>query len=655
MQGSELEIIEVWDDVIVVEVSDVVIEVAVAEDVIEVVVGEGALTTAWGSITGTLGNQRDLQEALDEKADADDLGALALKDAADWDDDIANKPSSFPPAAHDHDDRYYTEAETDSLLSGKSDVGHTHDDRYYTEAETDTLLSGKSDTDHTHDDRYYTEGETDSLLAGKSDTGHTHDDRYYTEAEVDTALAGKQDVLTFDNVPAAGSTNPVTSDGIKLALDDKAAVIVCGVSGAPAAFSDGAPAPVVDLTVEIEPVQSGTGDPSPTNIRPITGWTGCNVVKSRVFTPNQFVKNGNFESTNNWTRLRTTVSVENNVIKMQGNGTNAVNGIYQNLSTIDAFNHIFFATGDVKGDTAVAFHITINYGIANATNIITSGTTSTSWETFNGIMRFGQQSSYGFGYRFVTQTSQERIPDDSYVYLKNAMIIDLTELFGEQVAEQILAMEQAEYGAGISVIKGFFPEEYYPTNNDTSPENDGQGSLYPISWQSEAGTVYGGSLDVTTGILSVDRETVTVTNCESIGSANLAKILAAGITPKPLDNDTVTGTITSYLKSYSRNEMVTDTSIVGILCTSSGTLYIRIANFTTKEEYDAYLTMNPLQVVYELVTPVTYQLDPTELSTLLGQNTISADTGPVTLRYRADTKLYIDGKFAELQALILEN
>lgn len=36
---------------------------------------------------------------------------------------------------------------------------------------------------------------------------------------IDTALAGKQDTLTFDNTPTEGSSNPVTSDGIKQAID----------------------------------------------------------------------------------------------------------------------------------------------------------------------------------------------------------------------------------------------------------------------------------------------------------------------------------------------------------------------------------------------------------------------------------------------------
>lgn len=35
-----------------------------------------------------------------------------------------------------------------------------------------------------------------------------------------TFLAGKQNTLTFDSAPTAGSTNPVTSGGIRTALND---------------------------------------------------------------------------------------------------------------------------------------------------------------------------------------------------------------------------------------------------------------------------------------------------------------------------------------------------------------------------------------------------------------------------------------------------
>lgn len=158
--------------------------------------GGGGGDAVWGSITGTLSNQIDLQSALnakqntltfdttptaastnpvtsggiktalDAKANSADLGDLAEKDQAAWSTDISGIPSTFPPSTHNHDDRYYTESETDTLLSGKSN------------------------------------------------TGHNHDDRYYTETEVNTALAGKQNTLSWDTAPTSGGTNPMTSGAI---------------------------------------------------------------------------------------------------------------------------------------------------------------------------------------------------------------------------------------------------------------------------------------------------------------------------------------------------------------------------------------------------------------------------------------------------------
>ena len=42
--------------------------------------------------------------------------------SAAWD-AITGKPATFPPSAHTHDDRYYTETEVDSLLAGKQAAG----------------------------------------------------------------------------------------------------------------------------------------------------------------------------------------------------------------------------------------------------------------------------------------------------------------------------------------------------------------------------------------------------------------------------------------------------------------------------------------------------------------------------------------------------
>ena len=82
--------------------------------------GSGAAT--WGSISGTLANQTDLKNALDAKANTADLGDLADHDQVDYETEVTNKPNTFPPATHIHDDRYYTESETDALLDEKASV-----------------------------------------------------------------------------------------------------------------------------------------------------------------------------------------------------------------------------------------------------------------------------------------------------------------------------------------------------------------------------------------------------------------------------------------------------------------------------------------------------------------------------------------------------
>ena len=48
-------------------------------------------------------------------------------------------------------------------------------------------------------------------------------------------------------------------------------------SGNPVSFVTDLARPLSRLVASFLPVQSGTGDPSPENVRPITGWTGLNV------------------------------------------------------------------------------------------------------------------------------------------------------------------------------------------------------------------------------------------------------------------------------------------------------------------------------------------------------------------------------------------
>ncbi|MBQ2438002.1 MAG: hypothetical protein II265_07945, partial [Clostridia bacterium] len=52
------------------------------------------------------------------------------------------------------------------------------------------------------------------------------------------------------------------------------------VTGNPISVSDALAKPAESLVIEILPQQSGSGDPSPDNVRPIIGWTGVNVQRT---------------------------------------------------------------------------------------------------------------------------------------------------------------------------------------------------------------------------------------------------------------------------------------------------------------------------------------------------------------------------------------
>lgn len=99
-------------------------------------------------------------------------------------------------------------------------------------------------------------------------------------------------------------------------------------------------------------------------------------------------------------------------------------------------------------------------------------------------------------------------------------------------------------------------------------------TTYAVDWISEAGTVYGGTLDVVSGVLTVDRANIPSYNGETITEPWLSSMdeYTPGATP-------TTGA----------------------------------------------------QVVYKLATPLIYQLTPQEVKSLLGVNNIWSDSGDVTV------------------------
>ena len=167
------------------------------------------------------------------------------------------------------------------------------------------------------------------------------------------------------------------------------------------------------------------------------------------------------------------------------------------------------------------------------------------------------------------------------------------------------------------------------------------GTTYPIPLGQ---TVYGGTLDVTTGKLTVDRAMVdlgakkwytstaagrtrfraSITDIECISSPNVRAPMLCSAYKTETANNTYTGKQGISLQQNAADVYVYDP---------------QTESMTTAEFKSA---MSGVQLVYKLATPQTYQLTPTEVTTLLGDNTIWADTGNTEVEYRADTKLYIN-------------
>ena len=72
-----------------------------------------------------------------------------------------------------------------------------------------------------------------------------------------------------------------------------------------------------------------------------------------------------------------------------------------------------------------------------------------------------------------------------------------------------------------------------------------------------------------------------------------------------------------------------------------------ITDETTIEAFKAWLAENPVTIAYMTATPQEIQLTPTQITALIGNNTIWSDAdGSMTIEYPADTKTYINNLIA---------
>lgn len=326
------------------------------------------------------------------------------------------------------------------------------------------------------------------------------------------------------------------------------------VTGSPVVITDGAEDMAVEaMFVAIHPMQSGSGDPSPDNIRTISGYNHCAI------------------SVHGKNLYDDTKNVTGHLNRSDGTV------VEDSSDTTQVTEYI-----EVDGDFLITGHIFSMYD--------TSGI-----ETVNVC-----------------------------IYDKNKEFVRYTLVYFDQ---------SGDGSAVISIEDGEKYVRYIITSKNINNNNYRfySARIYSVSWYSYAGTVYGGTLDVTTGLLTVDMAVKTVTAPTNIRRNNATQYYI-------LESEfpgirTITGQQASII---SDKFIATDqTSLPGGVFQNNANVRINTIN-----SYDSAAAMledvGDIQICYPLAEPVTYQLAATEVQTLLGDNTISANCGDVTVSYHSD-------------------
>lgn len=390
--------------------------------------------------------------------------------------------------------------------------------------------------------------------------------------------------------------------------------VVKTVTAAIVHIKDALAGPAQNVTIAIQPVQAGSGDPSPDNVRPISGWTGANVYNDPAHGGliwwNQTVYDVLITAGG-------TTTISDGIVSVHPTGSS---NRLRALSTAVIAGHKYFEAVTIKsdGEHSVGFQ---NYLFPG-----TLKTASASWTVLEDI-----QTAASTGNPYVQLYSVSNT--DYQIKQGSFMFFDLTEMFGA-----------GKEPATVQEFRALFPKESYAYNEGepmtVSAVNGDPYTLIPISWEEEAGTVYGGTLDVTTGELTADAVSATVNPADIaqsvsiyyVGTKSLPMKVGNGL-PGICDRFPTVATSDHFGVRFGANNRII--------------YFYKLENLGigTIEEARAWFTANPTTVVYPLATPVTCQLTPQEVQLLAGENNIWADCGPTTLTYLAD------GRASDVEAL----
>ena len=377
---------------------------------------------------------------------------------------------------------------------------------------------------------------------------------------------------TSTTYPASGWPDNVNLLGpLPIIVSNKAPIV---------SFADGADdVPIEEGTFYVVPSQAGTGTPSPSNPRAISGYTGMTITQRGK----------------NWIQAPTFSSTTDSVCLDLGRDMTFPNITMSFLATSAIAGATDAALIDFQKSDGTHQYRTLKNTFKNENNeYFNSNDTE-----YNGRFR-ASWSSITFRYVIISYNSGRR----------------------SKFTSDCLSEWQLEVGSTQTAYTAY-----------TAPET------LAVSWQTEAGTVYGGELNVTTGVLTVTHGIMTLPatgwTYYTVSGHNTFNCIITG------GKAGVWGTCEAY--SFEQVSYIAQQSDKCFYFYASGgnvRLSIRDDDYTDATTFGQ--AVEGLKLVYPLATPVTYQLDPHAINTFYGANNFYCDTGDSQLNYRADISLYIN-------------
>ena len=387
-----------------------------------------------------------------------------------------------------------------------------------------------------------------------------------------------------------------------------------GTNANPAVLDNPYPNFPLQITTTFELNQSGSGEPSPSNIRPINGFNSINIVRCGK----NLLKNTLETQTING------VTITNN-----GDGTYTLNGTATGSFTVyvDSVNKVPLSA----------------YGIERGKQykLIGCPAGGAEWQTYQLYLNVSGNGS-------------------NYTDIGNGIVFTPTD-------EDM----NSTYNVGIALMQGVNCNNlvFRPmlTDDLTATYNDFvqyQGDTYTTDFGQ---TIYGGTLDWNTGVLTVDKGYKAFDGTEEWTKAEPDK----NYFYTPMDtlektNDYITSIkCSTFRTANSHMYLPNNVGISGfydIRSSYPGVNWIYINNgvSTTVAELKEWLSAQstagtPVQVCYKLATPQIIQLTPQEIKAIKGINTLYSNAQELTVIGRVDT-MYQLSKLAErvaaLEALI---